>query len=122
MLSVGVIGYGYWGPNLVRNFQESDVSNVTMVSDLNDARLKLVKSRYPTVETTIEHRELLNSDSETYGGSGQGNLGGVDAIPIRFHGQEYSVLLTLPPLSVTLFKQQPPRQVRRPRPKRRRGK
>ncbi len=63
MLSVGVIGYGYWGPNLVRNFQESDVSNVTMVSDLNDARLKLVKSRYPTVETTIEHRDLISSDS-----------------------------------------------------------
>ena len=63
MLGVGVIGYGYWGPNLVRNFQESDVSNVTMVSDLNDARLKLVKSRYPSVETTVEHRDLLDSDS-----------------------------------------------------------
>ena len=63
MLSVGVIGYGYWGPNLVRNFQESDVSNVTMVSDLNDARLKLVRSRYPSVKTTIEHRDLFNSNS-----------------------------------------------------------
>lgn len=63
MLRVGVIGYGYWGPNLVRNFQESDVSNVTMVSDLDDARLKLVESRYPAVKTTIEHRDLLSSDS-----------------------------------------------------------
>ena len=63
MLGVGVIGYGYWGPNMVRNFQESDVSNVTMVSDLNDARLKLVESRYPAVKTTIEHRELLDSNS-----------------------------------------------------------
>ena len=62
-LRVGVIGYGYWGPNLVRNFQELDVSNVTMVSDLDDERLKLVKIRYPSVETTVEHRELLNSDS-----------------------------------------------------------
>ena len=63
MLSVGVIGYGYWGPNLVRNFQESDVSSVTMVSDLNEARLKLVRSRYPAVQTTIEHRDLMTSES-----------------------------------------------------------
>ena len=63
MLRVGVIGYGYWGPNLVRNFQESDVSTVTMVSDLDEARLKLVRSRYPSVKTTIEPRDLLRSDS-----------------------------------------------------------
>ena len=36
MVNVGVIGYGYWGPNLVRNCQESDVSCVTMVSDLDE--------------------------------------------------------------------------------------
>jgi 1,4-alpha-glucan branching enzyme len=48
--------------------------------------------------------ELLNSDAVEYGGSGQGNLGGVEAVSIRYHGQEYSVLLTLPPLSVVLFR------------------
>ncbi|MEN8144637.1 MAG: Gfo/Idh/MocA family oxidoreductase [Gemmatimonadota bacterium] len=63
MLRVGVIGYGYWGPNLVRNFYESGVSEVAMVSDLNDARLKLVERRYPSVQTTLEHRDLLSSDS-----------------------------------------------------------
>lgn len=63
MLSVGVIGYGYWGPNMVRNFQESDVSDVVMVSDLDDERLKLVKRRYPMVATTIEHQDLLDSDA-----------------------------------------------------------
>ena len=63
MLRVGVIGYGYWGPNLVRNFQESDGSHVTIVSDLDETRLKLVKARYPSVATTIEHRELLTSGS-----------------------------------------------------------
>lgn len=46
--------------------------------------------------------ECLNSDAETYGGSGHGNLGGVDAAPISFHGRLYSVNLTLPPLG-TLF-------------------
>ena len=63
MLGVGVIGYGYWGPNLVRNFHESNVSKVAMVSDLNDARLKLVERRYPSVQTTLEHGDLLSSDS-----------------------------------------------------------
>ncbi|HUR20590.1 MAG TPA: Gfo/Idh/MocA family oxidoreductase, partial [Vicinamibacterales bacterium] len=63
MLRVGVIGYGYWGPNLVRNFQESGTSTVTVVSDLNPERLKLVRTRYPSVLTEIEHQRLLNNDS-----------------------------------------------------------
>jgi 1,4-alpha-glucan branching enzyme len=49
-------------------------------------------------------REILNSDAEEYGGSGQGNLGGAEAVSIRCHDREYSLLLTLPPLAVVLFK------------------
>jgi len=45
-------------------------------------------------------RELLNSDAELYGGSGQGNLGGVDAAPVGAQGRLHSVALTLPPLGV----------------------
>jgi 1,4-alpha-glucan branching enzyme len=48
--------------------------------------------------------ELLNSDAETYGGSGQGNLGEAHAVSIRYHDQPYSALLTLPPLSVLYLK------------------
>jgi 1,4-alpha-glucan branching enzyme len=51
-------------------------------------------------------REILNSDGEEYGGSGQGNLGGVEADAIPHHGREYSLSLTLPPLSLILFKRQ----------------
>jgi 1,4-alpha-glucan branching enzyme len=51
-------------------------------------------------------RELLNSDSPEYGGSGQGNLGGMEATPVPAHGQYHSLLLTLPPLAVVLFKRQ----------------
>jgi 1,4-alpha-glucan branching enzyme len=43
-------------------------------------------------------REALNSDAPLYGGSGQGNMGGVDASPIPLHGRRWSVNLTLPPL------------------------
>ena len=52
-------------------------------------------------------QELLNSDSPTYGGSGQGNLGGVDAAPIGRHGHRHSVTLTLPPLGALFLKHRP---------------
>lgn len=49
-------------------------------------------------------RELLNSDAKEYGGSGQGNLGGVEAALIPLHGRPYSVTITLPPLAAVFFK------------------
>ncbi|WP_319468441.1 Gfo/Idh/MocA family oxidoreductase [uncultured Pseudodesulfovibrio sp.] len=60
MLNAGVIGYGYWGPNLVRNFMECEKSLVLKVSDLDPARLALCKSRYPSIQTTGDYREILN--------------------------------------------------------------
>ncbi len=51
--------------------------------------------------------ELLNSDAPIYGGSGQGNLGGVDAAPIGKHGHLHSVTLTLPPLGALFLKPDP---------------
>ena len=47
--------------------------------------------------------EMLNSDSTIYGGSGQGNMGGVDAAPIPLHGRRWSVSLTLPPLGAVFL-------------------
>ena len=49
-------------------------------------------------------RELLNSDAREYGGSGVGNLGGVEAQPIPAHGLPYSLPLTLPPLGILFLK------------------
>jgi 1,4-alpha-glucan branching enzyme len=49
-------------------------------------------------------REVLNGDAELYGGSGQGNLGGVDADPVAWHGHPQSLVVTLPPLSLVAFK------------------
>jgi 1,4-alpha-glucan branching enzyme len=48
--------------------------------------------------------EVLNSDSAIYGGSGQGNFGGVDATSVAAQGRPHSLSLTLPPLSVVFFK------------------
>jgi 1,4-alpha-glucan branching enzyme len=49
-------------------------------------------------------REVLNSDASIYGGSGQGNLGGIDAVPVPTHGRSHSLYLTLPPLGVIFLK------------------
>jgi len=48
-------------------------------------------------------QELLNSDAEDYGGSGAGNLGGVEATTTSCHGREYSLSLTLPPLGCVML-------------------
>jgi 1,4-alpha-glucan branching enzyme len=52
-------------------------------------------------------REALNSDGLAYGGSGVGNLGGVEAAPAPLHGRPFSLPLTLPPLAVVFFVNNP---------------
>ncbi|MBW1721063.1 MAG: 1,4-alpha-glucan branching protein GlgB [Deltaproteobacteria bacterium] len=49
-------------------------------------------------------REILNSDAREYGGSGLGNMGGMEAEPVPAHGRGFSLNLTLPPLGVLYFK------------------
>jgi predicted dehydrogenase len=60
VVRIGVIGYGYWGPNLVRNFYETAGAQVAKVSDLRPERLKLVQSRYPTVGITEKQGDLID--------------------------------------------------------------
>jgi len=59
MIQIGVIGYGYWGPNLVRNFSGAAGARVAAVSDLRPERLALVQERYPAVKTFTDHAEML---------------------------------------------------------------
>lgn len=61
MISVGVIGYGYWGPNLVRNFQSSSEAHVKVVCDLNADRLEFMQKSYPGVQTTVDASELFSN-------------------------------------------------------------
>jgi 1,4-alpha-glucan branching enzyme len=49
-------------------------------------------------------REVLNSDADVYGGSGIGNLGGVQSEEIAFHGRAHSISVTLPPLGIIVLK------------------
>ncbi len=61
VIKVGVVGYGYWGPNLVRNLFEVSETQVVAVSDQREDRLRQVKSRYPSVEVTTDYREMLKN-------------------------------------------------------------
>lgn len=58
-LSAGVIGLGYWGPNLVRNFAESSNFEMRWASDLRPARLESIRKRYPALRTTTRAEEML---------------------------------------------------------------
>jgi len=59
-INVGIIGYGYWGPNLVRNFAELPESKVVEVSDLRSAVLDKAQLRYPGIKVTTNHKELIS--------------------------------------------------------------
>ncbi len=61
MIKIGVIGYGYWGPNLVRNLFEVADTQVIAVSDMREERLRQVKSRYPSVDVSTDFRTLLDN-------------------------------------------------------------
>ncbi len=60
VLNIGVIGYGYWGPNLVRNFSELTDARVHTVADLNPKALETVARRYPATKVTSDAQALIN--------------------------------------------------------------
>jgi predicted dehydrogenase len=76
MIGIGVIGYGYWGPNLVRNFAECKGAAVRMVCDLRKDQLDKVERRYPGVRVTTTPADVWNDPA-------------VDAVviatPVKYH-------------------------------------
>jgi predicted dehydrogenase len=61
MIRVGIIGYGYWGPNLVRNFNTAEGSQVHTVCDMNQQSLKKVRKSYPDLNTTTDSEALIKN-------------------------------------------------------------
>jgi predicted dehydrogenase len=57
--TIGVIGCGYWGPNLLRNFSENETAQLTWICDVDEARLAAMGRRYPSTRTTNDYRKLL---------------------------------------------------------------
>jgi predicted dehydrogenase len=63
MIRIGVIGYGYWGPNTVRNLQALDSTRVAAVCDSNPEGQRRAKHAFPDVQVTSDAVEVLRSPS-----------------------------------------------------------
>lgn len=61
MVKIGVIGAGYWGPNLIRNFFQLPECDLKAVCDLDPKKLEKVRSAYPGVKTVTNEEELIES-------------------------------------------------------------
>lgn len=61
MINFGVIGYGYWGPNLVRNLAEVNGARVVAISDMRSDRRALAERRYPGMRTYADGRDVVSS-------------------------------------------------------------
>lgn len=60
-IKVGIIGCGYWGPNLIRNFNENYHTDIRYACDLTRERLERIKIGYPHINTTTNYKELLRN-------------------------------------------------------------
>lgn len=60
-VKVAVVGYGYWGPNIVRVFYENEKSEVVMCCDSNPDRLAIIRRKYPSIKTTLNFEDILSS-------------------------------------------------------------
>lgn len=58
-VTVGLVGYGYWGPNLLRNYVELETATCKWVCDLDPARLEKATSRYPVMQATTRVEDIL---------------------------------------------------------------
>jgi len=62
MIKIGIIGYGYWGPNIARNFNVCENAQLVSICDLDEKRLKKAKSTYPFIKEYADPYELMKSD------------------------------------------------------------
>jgi predicted dehydrogenase len=61
MINIGIIGYGYWGPNIVRNFNSVDDTKVLTISDGNQAAMNRARKAYPHITVTHICDDILTS-------------------------------------------------------------
>jgi len=62
MLNLGVIGYGYWGPNVARNINHCRGAKLVSICDLDEGRLKRAKSAFPFVKVYSDSKEMMGAD------------------------------------------------------------
>jgi predicted dehydrogenase len=61
-MKIGVVGFGYWGPNLVRNFQSTPSVDGVVCFDTSEKRLQVAKQKFPSLETVTRYEDLLKRD------------------------------------------------------------
>ena len=62
MLRVGLIGYGYWGPNLARNINANEGCELVRVADMLENRQKLIRKNYPAVDVVSDAAAITQAD------------------------------------------------------------
>jgi len=62
MIKIGIIGYGYWGPNIARNFNACENAKLVSICDMDEQRLKLAKSTYPFIKEFKDPLDLIKSN------------------------------------------------------------
>lgn len=60
MLRAAIIGYGYWGPNILRNFHNNPNIKISKACDISEKRLKIIKEKYPAIETTKKSEDIFS--------------------------------------------------------------
>ena len=98
-----------------KDFQRSIISFLRRGQNSNDQLLfvcnftPVVRQNYRVGVPLEGHwKEILNSDAPLYGGSGQGNFGGLSTVPLPIHGRPFSLNMTLPPLGIVVFRPESP--------------
>ena len=61
-LALGIVGCGYWGPNVVRNFSEKERAKVSAIADLRPERLEAIRRRAPAARLTTRHEDVIEDD------------------------------------------------------------
>lgn len=62
-MGIGVIGVGYWGPNLVRNYSEIEDCNLKWVCDLSEPRREYIHQQWPDMKLTDDYQDILNDEA-----------------------------------------------------------
>jgi len=98
-----------------KDFQRSIISFLRRAQNPSDQLLfvcnftPVVRQNYRVGVPLEGHwKEILNSDAPLYGGSGQGNFGGLSTVPLPIHGRPFSLNMTLPPLGIVIFRPESP--------------
>lgn len=78
MVNVAIIGAGYWGPNLIRNFHQIKGSNILYICDIDQKKLDFIQKQYPNISVTKNFNDVLNNPEVD---------AVVIALPVKLHYQ-----------------------------------